>query len=93
MFIVVRNPLYRLIALGVTLAIFLIIYFTVIQPSNNTANKALTQGEQQLQQAVSNANKAAPGAIPANVQSLTACIAAAGTDTGQIQACQAKYKP
>ncbi len=93
MIVVVRNPMYRLIALGVSVAIVVIIYFAVIKPSNDTANTALRQGEQQLQQAVSSANKSSGGAVPASVTNLTSCIAAAGTDTGKIQACSAKYKP
>ena len=92
-FIVVRNPLYRVTAFGVSLAIVAVIYFAVIKPNHDTANNAAKQGEQQLQQAVSNANKANPGVIPANVQSLTACIAAAGTNTGELQACNAKFTP
>jgi 16S rRNA U1498 N3-methylase RsmE len=93
MVVVVRNPLYRLIALGVSVAIVLILYFAVIKPNNDNANNAVRQGEQQLQQAVQNANKQSGGAVPANVTNLTSCIAAAGTDTGKIQACQAKFKP
>jgi hypothetical protein len=93
MIVVVRNPMYRLIALGVSVAIVVILYFAVIKPSNYTANTALKQGEQQLQQAVSNANKSSGGAVPTSVTNLTSCIAAAGTDTGKIQACSAKYKP
>jgi hypothetical protein len=93
MIVVVRNPMYRLIALAVSVAIVVILYFAVIKPNNDTANTAVTQGEQQLQQAVSNANKSSGGAVPTSVTNLTACIAAAGTDTGKIQACSAKYKP
>jgi hypothetical protein len=92
MVVVVRNPVYRLIALGVSVAIALIIYFAVIKPNNDTANNAVRQGEQQAVQAVRNANKQSGGAVPANVQNLTACIAAAGTDTGKLSACQAKFK-
>ena len=68
-------------------------YFTVIKPNNDTANKRLKQSEQQVQQAVKNANKQSGGAVPAGVQNLTGCIAAAGTDTGKLAACQAKFKP
>jgi 16S rRNA U1498 N3-methylase RsmE len=93
MLIVVRNPVYRLVALGVSVAIVLILYFAVIKPNNDSANNAVTQGEKQLQQAVQNANKQSGGAVPANVTNLTACIAAAGTDTGKIAACQTKFKP
>jgi hypothetical protein len=93
MFVVVRNPVYRLVALGVSVAIFLILYFAVIKPNNDTANRAITQGEQQIQQAVSNAQKASGGAVPQGVRDLTSCIVAAGTDTGKLQACQAKFHP
>ena len=91
MTIVVRNPLYRLIALGVSVAIILILYFAVIKPNNDTANSVAKQGEQQLQQAVSNANKETNGAVPAGVTNLVNCAAAAGTDTGQLAACRAKF--
>jgi hypothetical protein len=93
MTIVVRNPMYRLIALAVSLAIFAIIYFAVIAPDNNAANNAITSSEKQTQQAVQSVNKATGGAVPASVTNLTSCIAAAGTNTGKIQACQAKFKP
>jgi 16S rRNA U1498 N3-methylase RsmE len=93
MLIVVRNPVYRLIALGVSVAIVLILYFAVIKPNNDSANNAVRQGEQQLQQAVKNAKKQSGGAVPASVTNLASCIAAAGTDTGKIAACQSKYKP
>jgi hypothetical protein len=42
--------------------------------------------------AVKKAAKENPGAIPAGVQNLTACIAAAGTNAGQLQTCAAKFK-
>jgi hypothetical protein len=92
MYIVVRNPVYRLIALAATLALFAIIYFAIIKPDQNTANSAVTQGEQQVQQALSSAAKANPGSVPAGVTSLASCIAAAGTNSGALQACAAKFK-
>jgi hypothetical protein len=95
--IIVRNPLLRLI---VPLITFGIIYFTVIKPNNDTANRALSQGSQQLTQAeqqinrsVQQSNKASGGAVPANVQRLTACIAAAGADTSKITLCKQQYQP
>ena len=93
MVFVVRNPIYRVISLAVTLAIIAIVYFAVIKPENNTANNAVKAGEKQVQQAVNSANKASGGAVPANVTNLTNCIAAAGTDTGKLQACKAKFTP
>jgi len=93
MTVVVHNPIARVVALAVSVTIFLILYFAVIKPSNDTANRAVTQGEQQLQQAVRSANQQSGGAVPAGVTNLTNCIAAAGTDTGMLQACKAKYQP
>jgi hypothetical protein len=92
MVVVIRNPKYRLVALAVSLAIFAIIYFAVIAPADNNANTQARQGEQQLNQAVQKAAKQNPGSIPAGVQNLTACIAAAGTNTGELQACATKFK-
>jgi hypothetical protein len=88
MFMIVRSPKWALLSLAVSLGIFLILYFTVIQPDNNTANNAIKQGEQQVQQAVNQA-----GGVPAGVSNLANCLVAAGADTGKIQACQAKFKP
>jgi hypothetical protein len=87
--LVTRNPKYFLISLAVSIGIFLIVYFTVIRPDNNTANNAIRQGEQQVQQAVNQAAK--NGAVPASITNLASCMAAAGTDTGKIQACAAKF--
>jgi hypothetical protein len=93
MVLVWRNPMARLISLAVSLAIIAIVYFAVIKPNNNAANNAAVQGEKQLQQAVSQANKQTGGAIPAGATNLVNCIAAAGTDTGKLQACRAKFTP
>ncbi len=92
MYVVVRNPLYRAIAIVAGLALTAIIYLAVIKPNNDSANQQVRQGEQQLQQAVNNANKQTNRAVPAGVASLVSCIAAAGTSTAQLAACQAKFK-
>jgi Tfp pilus assembly protein PilX len=94
MFVIVRSPKYVLISLAVSLGIFLILYFTVISPDNNAANNAVQQGNAALkageQQAVNAANQSG---VPAGVKTLTACLAAAGANTGAIQACTAKFQP
>lgn len=92
MFVAVARPRYWLVGAAVSLIIFLILYFTIIRPDNNAANNALRTSEQQVNQAVQKA--AAGGAqVPAGVTNLTSCIAAAGTNTGEIQACTKKFKP
>ncbi len=113
--------------LAASLVVFLVLYLTVIQPSDNTANQAVKAGMQQTQQASSRpssrsaatATRPAPprgtpqatrggggnrqqadrcGGSKANKQlsqarKLAACVAAAGTDTGKLQACQVTYTP
>jgi hypothetical protein len=95
MLVVVRNPLLRI---AIPLILFGIIYFTVIKPNNDTANRALSQGtqqvsqaEQQLNNSVQKANRTSAGSVPAKVQKLTACIASAGTDVSKITLCKTQY--
>lgn len=87
----VSSGRWWLASAAVSLIIFLIVYFTVIRPDQNTANQALRTGEQQVQQAVKNVS-ASGVKVPAGVTNLANCLAAAGTDTGKIAACQAKFK-
>ena len=88
--LVVSSGRWWLASAAVSLIIFLIVYFTVIKPDNNTANQLLKSGEQQVQQAVQNA-KSSGAKVPAGVSNLTNCIVAAGTDTSKIAACQSKF--
>jgi len=92
MFVVVSRPRYWFLGAAVSLIIFLILYFTIIRPDNNAANNAIRSGEQQLNQAVQKAS-ASGAQVPAGVTSLTSCLAAAGANTGEIQACTKKFKP
>ena len=92
---------WRLWALGLvsSLIIFLIVFFTVIKPSENTANQVLRQGLQQSQQAIKQGEKALKSAggngaaqkTLSNAQKLTQCVAAAGTDPSKLSACQSKF--
>jgi hypothetical protein len=96
---------WRLWAVGMltSIAIFAVVYFTVIQPSTNTANQALKAGMQQTQQVINQAKKqlnssGANGAVAnqANQQldkasKLTSCVASAGTDPSKLATCQSQY--
>ena len=70
-----------MIAIAVSLIIVAVLYFAVIKPNNDTANTAIKQSEQQVQQAVNQADKQSGGAVPQGVKDLTSCMAAAGSDT------------
>jgi hypothetical protein len=88
MFIVVRHPLYRLIALGISLAIAAIVYFAVIKPNNDKATNAINQGIQQVQKQVDQNGTS----VPPNVKNLVQCLAAAHGDVNLIQPCEAKFR-
>jgi hypothetical protein len=89
--VVVSSGRWWIASAAVSLIIFLIVYFTIIKPDQNTANQALRAGEQQVQQAVNSATSSGLK-VPAGVTNLANCIAAAGANTGELQACAAKYK-
>ncbi len=88
---------YRLIGAGVSLIIFLIVYFTIIRPDNNAAQNALRSSEAQAAQAAQQAQKAVgvsnaqAGQLLSKAQKLTACIQKAGADPNAIAACDSKF--
>ena len=89
--LVLSSGRWWLASAAVSLIIFLIVYFTIIKPDNNTANQLLRSSEQQVQQAVNGA-KSSGAKVPAGVTNLANCIAAAGTDTSKIEACNTKFQ-
>jgi hypothetical protein len=96
---------WRLWAVGMvaSLAIFAVLFFTVIKPSTDTANQAIKTGMQQSQQVINQATKqlkssGVTGAAAnqasqqlSNASKLTSCVASAGTDASKLASCQAKY--
>ncbi len=90
MYIVMRNTKVAVVLALVPIIVFAIVYFTVIKPDQNTANQVLTQSEKQVNQQVQQVQKSV-GGVPASVQNLTACIAAAGTNTTAIEQCRVKF--
>ncbi len=102
MLIVTNSWKMWLAGLAVSAGIFLVVYFTVIKPATDTANKAVSTGLQQEQQALqrsqqqlNQAKQQAPTAKAKqeldNAAKLTQCIQAAGTDTTKIQDCQTQF--
>jgi peptidoglycan hydrolase CwlO-like protein len=93
-----------LVGLAVSLAIFGIVYFTVIKPSSDTANQAAKTGLQQSSQALNQVQKQVGQATSqaggtsgqaqqtiSKVQKLTTCLASAGTDLTKVQACRSQF--
>jgi hypothetical protein len=104
MVLVTGNLKLWLVGMAASLLIFAVLFFTVIKPSSDTANQAVKSGLQQSQQAINQAQKqissGAGAGSSVNKQAkkqlskaskLTSCVAAAGTDTGKIAACQSQF--
>ena len=100
MVLVTTNWRMYLIGLAVSLGIFLVIYFTVIKSSTDTANKAIQTGLEQTQQGLDQAqkqlnqsgvNSAKANAELNSAQALAQCLTSAGTDTDAVAACQSQF--
>lgn len=104
MVLVTGNWKLWMVSMAASLAIFAVLFFTVIKPSSDTANQAVKSGLQQSQQVFNQAQKQITNAGAANssvsnqakqpinkASQLTSCVASAGTDTSKMAACQSKY--
>jgi F0F1-type ATP synthase membrane subunit b/b' len=94
MVLVTGNFRLWLIGMAASLAIFAVVFFTVIKPSTDTANQAVKSGLQQTSRLLDQASKQAGGAgsqALSAAQKLQACVAAAGTDTSKLAACQSQF--
>jgi hypothetical protein len=104
MVLVTGNWRVWMVGMVASLVLFAVIYFAVIQPSQNTANQAVKTGLQQSQQVINQAKKelstngGQAGAAGSTAQKtlntagkLAACVSAAGTDPTKLEACQTKY--
>ena len=94
MVLVTGNQRMWAIGMFVSLAIFGVLYFTVIKPSSDTANQAVKTGLQQSQQAlsqaqqqVSSATGAASGANGTQVKAATGQVASALSNAQKLTAC------
>jgi uncharacterized membrane-anchored protein YhcB (DUF1043 family) len=107
MVLITGNWRIALAGLAASLLIFAVVFFTVIQPGENTANQAVKTGLQQSQQALnqaqkqlSTANSQAGTAVAQSGQvqqklskasQLASCVSQAGIDTAKLQVCQARF--
>jgi predicted PurR-regulated permease PerM len=87
MVLVTGNWRIALAGLAASLLIFGVLFFTVIQPSSNTANQAIKSGLQQSQQVLNQAQKQLNSA--ANQASSASSQAGAATSQAQKQVSQA----
>jgi flagellar biosynthesis/type III secretory pathway M-ring protein FliF/YscJ len=106
--LVTRNPIWWLAGTAVSLILAAVIYFAVVKPNTDSANKTVKQSEQQAQQLINSATKQVQQATKSSgasssassavknatdkAQKLAACISKAGTDVSKIQACNAQFQ-
>ena len=91
MIVVTNSWRMWLVGLAVSLGIFLVIYFTVVKPNTDNANKLVNNALTQEQNAFGTTPGTAGGAT-SNAQKLQDCLASvAPTDTNAVAACESKY--
>jgi len=85
MVLVTGNWRIAMAGLAASLLIFGVLFFTVIQPSQNTANQAIKTGLQQSQQALNQASKQLTGASTQTSPSAPAVASQVSNATNQAQ--------
>jgi Na+-translocating ferredoxin:NAD+ oxidoreductase RnfG subunit len=84
-----RSPQAIIISAVCTIAIAAFIYFVMVKPQTDHANRQVDHALKQVQPSIDNANRQFKQAQPSinKAQQLQNCVLAAGTDTAKIAAC------
>ncbi|MEA2435814.1 MAG: hypothetical protein QOF65_370 [Thermoleophilaceae bacterium] len=84
-----RSPQAIIISALCSIAIAAFIYFVMVKPETDKANKQVDHALKQVQPSIDNANRQFKQAQPSinRAQKIQDCILAAGTDTAKLAAC------
>jgi Na+-translocating ferredoxin:NAD+ oxidoreductase RnfG subunit len=84
-----RSPQAIVISAICTIAIAAFIYFVMVKPQTDHANRQVDHALKQIQPSIDNANKQFKSAQPSvnKAQKIQNCVAAAGTDPQKLAAC------
>ena len=84
-----RSPQAIIISAICTIAVAAFIYFVMVKPQTDSANRQVDHALKQVAPVVNNANKQFKQAQPAmdKAQKIQNCVLAAGTDTAKLAAC------
>jgi Na+-translocating ferredoxin:NAD+ oxidoreductase RnfG subunit len=84
-----RSPQAIVISAICTIAIAAFIYFVMVKPQTDHANRQVDHALKQIQPSIDNANKQFKSAQPSvnKAQKIQDCVAAAGTDPQKLAAC------
>jgi len=84
-----RSPQAIVISALCTIAIAAFIYFVMVKPETDHANRQVDHALKQVQPSIDNANRQFKQTQPSinRAQKIQDCILAAGTDTAKLAAC------
>ena len=84
-----RSPQAIVISALCSIAIAAFIYFVMVKPETDKANKQVDHALKQVQPSIDNANRQFKQAQPSinRAQKIQDCVLAAGTDTAKLAAC------
>ena len=84
-----RSPQAIVISAICTIAVAAFIYFVMVKPQTDHANRQVDHALKQIQPSIDNANKQFKVAQPSvnKAQKIQDCVAAAGTDPQKLAAC------
>ena len=84
-----RSPQAIVISAICTIAVAAFIYFVMVKPQTDHANRQVDHALKQIQPTIDNANKQFKTAQPSvnKAQKIQDCVAAAGTDPQKLAAC------
>jgi Na+-translocating ferredoxin:NAD+ oxidoreductase RnfG subunit len=84
-----RSPQAIVISAICTIAVAAFIYFVMVKPQTDHANRQVDHALKQIQPSIDNANKQFKSAQPSvnKAQKIQDCVLAAGTDPQKLAAC------
>ncbi len=84
-----RSPQAIVISAICTIAVAAFIYFVMVKPQTDHANRQVDHALKQIQPTIDNANKQfkSAGASVDKAQKVQSCVLAAGTDPQKLAAC------
>jgi hypothetical protein len=78
------NPIYRLISGVVSIVIVVVVYFTIIKPTEHTVTNAINQGFKHFHVGTT---------TPSTAAKLAHCLVRANGNLHRVKRCEAKFQP
>jgi uncharacterized membrane protein YedE/YeeE len=78
------NPIYRLFSGVISIVILVVVYFTIIKPTEHTVSSAINQGFKHFGHTT---------AAPSTANRLAHCLVRANANLHKVQRCEARFQP